>query len=169
MQLIHYPKFLPCFFRKCYTTQGSQKVKARFRFLFNGFRRAWMCFYQQQLQIVFHCNIQTCQPWKILQKRLQFLRCIVVSAFIIVGCIVQSLPGILVCSFDQMPSDWTNSWILMMPSINCSGLGGQPGIYTSTGMTLSIPCKTEWVSNTPPLLAQAPHGYYTTSGSAICS
>src|SRR5436189_5346083 len=55
-----------------------------------------------------------------------------------------------------------------IPSSTCSGRGGQPGIYTSTGIILSIPCKTEYVSKIPPLQAQAPM-LNTHRGSAICS
>src|SRR5690606_17465104 len=48
-----------------------------------------------------------------------------------------------------------------------SGLGGQPGTYTSTGITSSMPCNTEYVSKIPPLEAHAPTAI-TQRGSAIC-
>ena len=55
----------------------------------------------------------------------------------------------------------------MIAWINCSGRGGQPGMYMSTGMNRSMPCTTQYVSNTPPVDAQAPiemHHF----GSCIC-
>src|SRR5437588_680583 len=56
----------------------------------------------------------------------------------------------------------------MIDWINCSGRGGQPGTYMSTGMNRSIPCTTQYVSNTPPDDAQAPIEMHHL-GSGICS
>src|SRR5690606_16365112 len=64
-------------------------------------------------------------------------------------------------------SFFTISCNRITPSRIASGLGGQPGTYTSTGITSSIPCNTEYVSNIPPLEAQAPTAI-TQRGSAIC-
>src|SRR6185503_4324567 len=36
----------------------------------------------------------------------------------------------------------TSRWTCMIPSIRASGRGGQPGMYTSTGMISSTPCTT---------------------------
>src|SRR3954462_15643447 len=67
-----------------------------------------------------------------------------------------------------MDSDSTSFWIWRMPSSTCSGRGGQPGMYTSTGMILSMPCNTLYVAKIPPLEAHAPMES-TYFGSAICS
>ena len=42
----------------------------------------------------------------------------------------------------SVPVRWIFSWRSMIDRIICSGRGGQPGTYTSTGMKRSIPCTT---------------------------
>ena len=42
-----------------------------------------------------------------------------------------------------MSSFWMRSWSRTMPSSRASGRGGQPGMYTSTGMIWSQPLVTE--------------------------
>ncbi len=67
----------------------------------------------------------------------------------------------------NVPSRWILSCKSMIDWSSCSGRGGQPGTYISTGMKRSIPCTTQYVSNTPPVEAQAPiemHHF----GSCIC-
>src|SRR5439155_10089372 len=54
-------------------------------------------------------------------------------------------------------SCWIFSWSFTRPSVSASGRGGQPGTYTSTGITLSTPSHTEYASwKSPPQLAQLP-------------
>src|SRR5262249_23773965 len=55
-----------------------------------------------------------------------------------------------------VPVRVTLAWMSMSDCSSCSGRGGQPGTYTSTGINRSMPCTTAYVSNTPPLDAQAP-------------
>src|SRR5258708_7869367 len=42
------------------------------------------------------------------------------------------------------------------PYSSASGRGGQPETYTSTGTTLSTPCRTLYVGNGPPAFEQLP-------------
>src|SRR5690606_35827829 len=53
-------------------------------------------------------------------------------------------------SLRRNPSVSTRYWIFMTPSSICSGRGGQPGTYTSTGIMRSIPWSTLYVSKIPP-------------------
>src|ERR671926_1447554 len=58
---------------------------------------------------------------------------------------------------------------ITMPWMNASGLGGQPGTYTSTGMIWSTPLVTEYESQYgPPQLEQEPNEM-TYFGSGIWS
>ena len=57
----------------------------------------------------------------------------------------------------RLPVSFSSSFSI--PSMSASGRGGQPGIYTSTGNSLSTPSTTAYwpgKTNGPPEMAQLP-------------
>ena len=86
-----------------------------------------------------------------------------VSCSVIVDSFYSSLDGESFFSVELMIVTYLAFILLifscsnMHPWIKVSGLGGQPGTYTSTGRTPSIPGSTLYESKyKPPVIAQAP-------------
>src|ERR1044072_2528957 len=81
------------------------------------------------------------------------------------GLITPWSPMVQLSGRFSLPTESRNN---IRPCMKASGLGGQPGTYTSTGKNLSTPCTTLYMSYMPPLFAQLPIEI-TQRGSIICS